>query len=73
MPEKLLTIEDVCTYINVHPITLYKMIKTGEIPAFKIGGRWRFNQSEIDEWIAQKMKQSRPDNQKSPPSLQDGI
>ena len=31
--------------------TLYRLAAHGEIPAFKVGGTWRFRQSEIDRWI----------------------
>ena len=29
----------------------------GEIPAFKLGGMWRFRRSEFDTWITKSIRQ----------------
>ncbi len=46
----VLTLREVANYLNVHPDTIRRHIKRGEIPAFKIGNTWRFNKESIDEW-----------------------
>lgn len=38
-------------YLGIHIITLYRLIKKGEIPAFKIGGQWRLKKDLLDSWI----------------------
>ena len=35
--------------------TVYRLAQSGEIPAFKLGGTWRFRRSELDRWIAAKI------------------
>jgi excisionase family DNA binding protein len=50
----VLTLEDVATFLHVHPSTIYRMLKKGEIPAFKIGSDWRFNQQSIERWIRER-------------------
>jgi len=30
----------------------------GEIPAFKLGGTWRFRRSELDRWIAASINEN---------------
>jgi len=45
-----MTLEEVATYLRVHPSTVYRMAKNHAIPAFKIGSDWRFNQESIDGW-----------------------
>ena len=49
-PAKVMTLEEVSRYLHVHPSTLYRLLKRGEIPAFRIGSDWRFNIETIDLW-----------------------
>ena len=46
----VLKLSDLCNYLKVSPTTIYRLLKTGELPAFKIGGSWRFNIEEIERW-----------------------
>jgi excisionase family DNA binding protein len=52
----VLTVNDLCDYLKVHPSTIYRMIKTGELPAFRIGSDWRFNVEEIGQWLTEREK-----------------
>jgi excisionase family DNA binding protein len=45
-----MTLDEVASYLRVHPSTVYRMAKTRAIPAFKIGSDWRFNRESIDGW-----------------------
>jgi excisionase family DNA binding protein len=47
---KVMTVEEVSQYLHIHPSTLYRLLKRGEIPAFRIGSDWRFNIEAIDVW-----------------------
>jgi len=38
-------------YLRCHPSTVYRLLKRGQIPAFKIGSDWRFQKSVIDGWL----------------------
>ena len=44
-------LDELAAYLKVGKRTLYRLAAQGEIPAFKVGGTWRFRQSEIDRWI----------------------
>jgi excisionase family DNA binding protein len=46
----IMTLEEVASYLRVHPSTVYRMVKNHSIPAFKIGSDWRFNRESIDLW-----------------------
>ncbi len=48
----VLTLEELAGYLRVHPSTVYRMLKKGQIPAFKVGSDWRFNVESIDHWRA---------------------
>ena len=51
---EILTVKDVCELLKVNQGTLYKLIKEGRIPAFKIGSEWRFQKDQIVHWIAEQ-------------------
>jgi excisionase family DNA binding protein len=40
--------------LRVHRSTIYRLLKKGLLPGFKIGSDWRFNVEVIDQW---RMKQ----------------
>ena len=48
---KVLTIPEVSEYLRVSRQTVYRMLKRGDIPAFRIGGDWRFNIEDLGHWI----------------------
>jgi len=35
----------------MNPITIYRLANAGKIPAFKVGGDWRFKRDSIEKWI----------------------
>lgn len=45
--EEILTASQVAQLLQVHPRTIYKLVRQGSIPGRKFGGGWRFNKSEI--------------------------
>ena len=49
--EKWSSIEDISQHLQVHKDTIRLWIKRGEIPAHKIGRLWRFQLSEVDDWV----------------------
>lgn len=50
---RTMTVREVSEYLRVHPTTVYRLVKTGRLPGFKVGDRWRFQQAEIDSWLRQ--------------------
>ena len=49
--ETFLTTEEVLDYLQVNLRTVYRLIKTGRIPAFRVGRQWRFRKRDIDAWL----------------------
>ena len=49
--QAFLTTEDVLAYLKVTPRTIYRLIRTGELPAVRIGRQWRFRRTDLDEWL----------------------
>lgn len=50
--EKWISIDEAAYYLGVKPITVREWIKKGKnIPARKIGKKWKFKYSELDDWV----------------------
>ncbi len=46
--------------LGCHEQTLRRLAREGKVPAFKVGGKWRFNKRSLDEWAeAQNMTSAR--------------
>jgi len=54
MAKDILTIKEVAGYLKVTERTLYRLVREGKIPAFKVGGSWRFQLADIEAWIAEQ-------------------
>ena len=52
--EEVFTVKEVATLLKVGEKTVYSMAQTGELPAFKVRGQWRFSRKDIDAWIEQQ-------------------
>ncbi|HUY39595.1 MAG TPA: helix-turn-helix domain-containing protein [Candidatus Binataceae bacterium] len=46
----MLTVQEVSSYLRVHPSTIYRMLKKNQLPAFRVGSDWRFTVEAIDQW-----------------------
>lgn len=55
--EVVLKIKDVAVLLKVGEKTIYSMAQSGELPAFKVRGQWRFSRKDMDEWI-EKQKEA---------------
>ncbi|KWC07518.1 hypothetical protein WL44_20995 [Burkholderia ubonensis] len=51
---EILTIKQVADYLKVTERTIYRLAAAKKIPAFKVGGTWRFSRADIDSWIKQQ-------------------
>lgn len=56
--EELLTAKEASKYLKISSRTLYRHIRKHQIPAFKLGGEWRFIRSELDKWLIKKIDES---------------
>jgi len=50
----ILTIREVADYLKVTERTIYRLAAAKKIPAFKVGGSWRFSRPDIDLWIREQ-------------------
>ena len=57
---EILTLDEVPAFLKAGKRTVYRFAQSGEIPAFKLGGTWRFRRSELEHWIDQNSNQRAP-------------
>ncbi|HEV2988843.1 MAG TPA: helix-turn-helix domain-containing protein [Candidatus Angelobacter sp.] len=48
--------------LNCHPLTVSRMAQRRELPAVKIGNRWKFRASALDRWINDKLTSHCPES-----------
>jgi excisionase family DNA binding protein len=56
MASRFLLMQDVADELNVSLSQVYHMVRSGELPAIKIGGRgqWRIERRVLEEYIERK-------------------
>lgn len=50
----VMTVKELSAYPHVHPTTICRLLRRGQILGFRIDGGWRFHIKAIDQWRAQK-------------------
>jgi excisionase family DNA binding protein len=55
------TLEDVATILNVRIAQVYALVRSGDLPAIKLGGRgvWRVDRLQLEEYIERMHEQTR--------------
>lgn len=51
MPEPWLSADDIAAHLEVTKDTVYTWIAEKDMPSHKIGRLWKFQASEIDDWV----------------------
>ena len=59
--ERFLTLPDVAEMLSTSVAQVYAMVRRGDLPAIKIGGRgqWRVSETDFEEYIAQQRAETR--------------
>jgi excisionase family DNA binding protein len=55
---EVMDIRQASHYLGISTDTLYKYASEGFVPAFKLGNRWRFKKSRLDDWMDQQSNAS---------------
>ena len=50
------TAEEIAKYLKLHPYTIRRLAREKKIPAFRVGGQWRFRKDEIDAWTKRDIR-----------------
>ena len=46
-----MTIEQVAEYLQISVKSVYKLVKSGKIPATKVLNKWRFHRELVDRYV----------------------
>ena len=50
----LMTVNELAEHLLVSHTTIYRLLRYGHLPFFKVGGAYRFDRYEIDRWVAHR-------------------
>ena len=50
LQEEVFTIKELSDHLRVHPTTIYRLLRQGRLPGFRVGSNWRFNRTAIEQW-----------------------
>jgi excisionase family DNA binding protein len=53
---KYLTVAELSEYLQIHRTTIYRMLRQGKLPGFRIGSDWRFSLEAIERWQRDQTK-----------------
>lgn len=49
--EPWMSVAGIAAHLGVRPHTVYKWVDRRQLPAHKLGRLWKFQVSEVDEWV----------------------
>jgi excisionase family DNA binding protein len=52
--EALVHADKIGQLLGIHPKTVLRMARAGNLPAIRIGRYWRFRRSDLDDWLKSK-------------------
>ena len=56
---EVMSLRQASQYLGVSPDTLYRYVTDGQVPAFKLGNRWKLRKTVLDRWMERKMREPR--------------
>jgi excisionase family DNA binding protein len=46
----VMTAAEAAAYLRISKQILYRLVRSGNLPGFKVGGDWRFHLDDVDRW-----------------------
>jgi len=53
---EILTPPELCEYLRVTKDTIYRALREGKLPGFRVGTEWRFHVDAIEQWQRDQIK-----------------
>lgn len=51
LAKEWLSVADICEYMGVSTFVVTRVLRTGELPAVKMGREWRVSRSDFEDWL----------------------
>lgn len=49
--DRWLSVDEIAAHLGLSKDTVYGWVSTGRMPGHRVGRRWKFKRSEVDEWV----------------------
>lgn len=56
---RLMNIDELADYLRLKKQTIYNWLNQGKISGIKVGGVWRFDRKEVDDWLRSRRRAER--------------
>jgi excisionase family DNA binding protein len=60
-----LSVADICEYMGVSTFVVTRVLRSGELPAVKMGREWRVSRVDFEEWLNIQRLSSMLDSKKT--------
>ncbi|MFA5362341.1 MAG: helix-turn-helix domain-containing protein [Candidatus Omnitrophota bacterium] len=60
---RLMNIDELANYLRLQKQTIYNWLNQGKISGIKVGGVWRFDRKDVDDWLRSKRRVSKGERQ----------
>jgi excisionase family DNA binding protein len=57
LEQRYLSVTEAATYLGLSPKTVYAWVEKGAMPGYKVGRVWRFDKTELDEFVRGQMRE----------------
>jgi excisionase family DNA binding protein len=54
---EVMTLQQLATYLCIPRSTIYRLVQTGRLPAFKVGRQWRVSLKAVQNYLLQNYEQ----------------
>jgi len=54
--QRLIDIDELANYLKLKKQTIYNWLHQGKISGIKVGGVWRFDRREVDNWLKSRRR-----------------
>ena len=56
--QPMMTVAELSDYLSLSARSVYRLV--GDLPAIRVGGRWRFRVSDVEQWLLKQRRASEP-------------
>ncbi len=56
--QPMMTVNELSDYLSLSARSVYRLV--GDLPAIRVGGRWRFRVSDVEQWLLKQRRASEP-------------